>query len=114
MLPTTTGILRHGKTRPGNVIFYEKLIAPLIGKSVDACAIKALEGLSGLAPGDFKSVGDRFAFRNKKDITHEALVSALADEARVKAIHAGQKSIDSTFGNIRIHLSYHLAFAGVM
>ncbi len=86
--------VEFGYLKPdGNVIFYEKLIAPLIDKSADACAIKALEGLSGLAPGDFKSVRDRFAFRNKKDITHKALVEALADEARVKAIHAGQKSI---------------------
>ena len=86
--------VEFGYLKPdGNVIFYEKLIAPLIGKSVDACAIKALEDLSGLAPGDFKSVRDRFRFRNKKDITHEALVGALADEARVKGFHAGQKSI---------------------
>ena len=77
----------------GNVILYEKLIAPLIGKPVDDFTVKALRGLSGLAPGDFKSVRDKFAFRNKKDITHKALVEALADEAKVKAIHAGQKSI---------------------
>ena len=37
--------------------------------------------------------GDRFAFKNKKDITHKALVVALADEARVKSIHAWQTRI---------------------
>ena len=54
---------------------------------------KALKGLSGLTPGDFKAVRDRFAFRNKKDITHQALLTALADEARLKDCHAGVKNI---------------------
>jgi SpoVK/Ycf46/Vps4 family AAA+-type ATPase len=86
--------VEFGYLKPdGNVIFYEKLIAPLISKSAGAFTVKALKGLSGLAPGDFKSVRDRFAFRNKQDITHEALIAALADEARVKALHAGQTRI---------------------
>ena len=41
----------------------------------------------------FKAVRDRFAFRNKKDVMHKALVGALADEARLKAINAGVKNI---------------------
>ncbi|MGO9738831.1 MAG: hypothetical protein ACLPVO_15570 [Desulfomonilaceae bacterium] len=49
--------------------------------------------MSGLAPGDFKSVRDKFRFRNKKEVTHEALVAALADEARLKELRAGQTSI---------------------
>ena len=77
----------------GNVIFYEKLIGPLIERSLDISTTRALKGLSGLAPGDFKSVRDRFAFRNKKDITHAALIAALADESRLKALHAGEKNI---------------------
>jgi AAA+ superfamily predicted ATPase len=77
----------------GNVIFYEKLIGPLIAKPPDAFTVKALKGLSGLAPGDFTVVRDRFAFRNKKDITHRTLVEALADEASLKALHAGEKNI---------------------
>jgi SpoVK/Ycf46/Vps4 family AAA+-type ATPase len=86
--------VEFGYLKPdGNVIFYEKLIAPLISKSAGAFTVKALKGLSGLAPGDFKSVRDRFAFRNKKDLTHEALIAALADEARVKGLHAGQTRI---------------------
>jgi AAA+ superfamily predicted ATPase len=86
--------VEFGYLKPdGNVIFYEKLIAPLISKSAGAFTVKALKGLSGLAPGDFKSVRDRFAFRNKKDISHKALVAALADEARLKALHAGQINI---------------------
>jgi transitional endoplasmic reticulum ATPase len=86
--------VEFGYLKPdGNVIFYEKLVAPLISKPPDDFTVKALKGLSGLAPGDFKSVRDKFAFRNRKDITHKALVDALADEAKVKAIHAGEKNI---------------------
>ena len=47
--------IEFGYLKPdGNVIFYEKLIAPLIGKSVDACAIKALEGFVGACAGRFQ------------------------------------------------------------
>lgn len=77
----------------GNGILYEKLIAPLIDKSLDASTTKALKKLSELTPGDFKTVRDRFAFRNKKDVTHKALLMALADEARLKGCHAGVRNI---------------------
>ena len=76
-----------------NAIFYEKLVAPLITAPPDSIVMNAVKKLSGLAPGDFKSVRDRFAFRNKKDITHEAMVASLADEARLKDCHAGVRNI---------------------
>ncbi|MGO8878463.1 MAG: AAA family ATPase [Desulfomonilaceae bacterium] len=86
--------VEFGYLKPeGNKIFYEKLIAPLVRKSPDNSITKALKGLSGLTPGDFKVVRDRFAFKNKKDVTHKALITALADEARLKALHAGQTRI---------------------
>ncbi|MCL5124218.1 MAG: hypothetical protein M1511_06935 [Deltaproteobacteria bacterium] len=86
--------IEFGYLKPdGNVIFYEKLIAPLIRRSLDASTTQALRGLSGLTPGDFKVVRDRFAFKNKKDVTHKTLVSALADEARLKDLHVGKTNI---------------------
>ena len=86
--------IEFGFLKPeGNAIFYEKLVAPLITVPPDSIVMNAVKKLSGLAPGDFKSVRDRFAFRNKKDITHEAMVAALADEARLKDSHAGVKNI---------------------
>ena len=51
------------------------------------------KGLTGLTPGDFKTVRDRFAFRNEIDITHESVMSALAEESRIKACHAGVKNV---------------------
>ncbi len=86
--------VEFGYLKPeGNVIFYEKLIGSLISKSLDDFTTKTLKGLSGLAPGDFKTVRDRFAFRNKRDLSHKDLVMALADEARLKTSHAGVKNI---------------------
>jgi ATPase family associated with various cellular activities (AAA) len=86
--------IEFGYLKPdGNVIFYEKLIAPLIGNPFDASTTKALKGLSGLTPGDFKVVRDRFAFRNKRDITHKMVLTALEDESRLKDHHAGIKNI---------------------
>ena len=35
----------------------------------------------------------RFEFKNKKDVTHKSLTMALADESRLKALHAGQTKI---------------------
>jgi transitional endoplasmic reticulum ATPase len=86
--------VEFGYLKPdGNIIFYEKLISPLIHKSLDAFTTKTLKGLSGLTPGDFKVVRDRFAFRNKRDITHNILITALEGEARLKASHEGVKNI---------------------
>jgi SpoVK/Ycf46/Vps4 family AAA+-type ATPase len=84
--------IEFGYLKPaGNVIFYEKLLAPLVSKSLDVSTTQALKSLSGLTPGDFKTVRDQFAFR--KNITHKDLVTALADESRLKASHAGIKNI---------------------
>jgi hypothetical protein len=67
------------------------LLAPLVSQSLNVSSTQALKSLSGLTPGDFKTVRDMFAFR--KNITHKDLVMALADEARLKASHAGIKNI---------------------
>ena len=86
--------VEFGYLKPeGNLIFYEKLIAPLISKLLDASTTKALKSLSGLAPGDFKSVRDKFRFRNKRDLTHKAVITALQEEAGLKDCHAGVKNI---------------------
>jgi len=58
--------VEFGYLKPdGNLIFYEKLIAPLIRKSLDAFTTKALNNLSGPVPGDLKVVRERFALRKK-------------------------------------------------
>ena len=83
----------HGLKPEGAVIFYRKLLVPLIGSDLDKELERELKGIIGLTPGDFRVVRDQFRFRAKEDICHEALVEALKEEARVKDIHAGRKSI---------------------
>ena len=77
----------------GNVIFYEKLLAPLINRPIDGPTTHAIKGLTGLTPGDFKVVRDKFVFRNKRDITHEMVLTALEDESLLKDHHAGVRNI---------------------
>ncbi len=75
-------------TSEGTRIFYDKLLAPLVGsrkKTIDDdVTIYKLSRLSHLVPGDFKAVRDRFTFLSRSQISHAALVEALAYEAEVK------------------------------
>ena len=50
-------------------------------------------GVMDLAPGDFKVVRDRFSFHPPEELTHQVLIQALKEEARVKNIHGGGKQI---------------------
>ena len=77
----------------GNVIFYRKLLSPLIKLPLDRESEKLLREISDLSPGDFKTVRDRYGFYPERDLKHEALVMALEEEARVKKIHGGGNAI---------------------
>jgi hypothetical protein len=44
--------------------------------------------LTNLAPGDFKTVRDRFVFHPPEAVNHQKLVDALAEESKIKDIHA--------------------------
>ena len=78
-------------TGEGNRVFYRKLLAPLCRRPLAGKSRSTLEQLTGLAPGDFKVVRDRFAFRDPSTITPQRLVAALADEARVKKAQKGNQ-----------------------
>ncbi len=80
-------------TGEGNVIFYKRLLASLVGASLSPDTEKRLKGINHLTPGDFKTVKDRYAFYRKKKLTHQTLVQALAEEARIKKIHRGETAI---------------------
>jgi len=86
--------VEFGYLKPeGNLIFYERLISPLLGRTPDREIIRTLKALSSLTPGDFKLVRDRFVFKKKKDISHKAILDALKEEMKLKALHAGTKNI---------------------
>jgi transitional endoplasmic reticulum ATPase len=83
----------HYLTAKGNRLMYATILAPLVQRPVTGKVEMDLKLLTRLTPGDFKTVKDRFVFREREDITHEALLAALREEERIKAVHAGEKSI---------------------
>jgi len=77
----------------GNMIFYEKLLAGLIGTPLDQKSGSVLKNIPNLTPGDFKTVRDRFSFCPQDKLSHEMLLDALADESRIKEIHRNKSKI---------------------
>ncbi|MGO9569295.1 MAG: AAA family ATPase [Desulfomonilaceae bacterium] len=77
----------------GNLAFYDRILQPLVGSNLDKKQENELTGIQGLTPGDFKVVKTQFAFKAPAEISHEALIAALKEEARTKEIHAGKKAI---------------------
>ncbi len=71
-------------TGDGNVIFYRRMLAPLVHGTSTRGVLDPLCRCSNLAPGDFKIVRDRFSFYSRKEITHEILVQALLEESQIK------------------------------
>lgn len=86
--------IEFGYLKPDcNAIFYRSFLAPLVTRKPDESVIQRLSKMDNLAPGDFKSVRDRFRFRNRKSISHNALVSALEEESGLKLKHSGSSRI---------------------
>ena len=83
------GYLSH----EGNVIFYKKLLLPLIKSPLDRENEDCLRAITDLSPGDFKTVMDRYAFYPKRGLKHQTLVKALEEEVRVKKVHQGGEAI---------------------
>lgn len=86
--------IEFGYLKPeGNVIFYKSILAPLTRRTLDTALEDSVREIEGLTPGDFKSVKDKFRFTDRKNLNHESLICALADESRIKSIHAGKSRI---------------------
>ncbi|MDQ7784264.1 MAG: ATP-binding protein [Desulfomonilaceae bacterium] len=80
-------------TPNGACTLYARMLAPLVERALSGSVEKELKRLRRLTPGDFKTVRDKYVFREPHEITHEALVAALKAEEKFKALHAGEKSI---------------------
>jgi SpoVK/Ycf46/Vps4 family AAA+-type ATPase len=80
-------------TPEGNVLFYQKLLAPLANAPLDPSLVDELKMISELAPGDFRVVRDRCSLSPSDHLTHAVLIGALREEARVKQTHKGEKEI---------------------
>ena len=66
------------------MIFYQKLLEGLVGTSLEPDDQARLKAIANLAPGDFKTVRDRFIFIANDGLIHHTLVAALKNEAEVK------------------------------
>ena len=75
----------------GNVIFYNKLLFPLIKTPINSDMIKSLRRIENLAPRDFKTVRDRFGFYPQEELGHQIFIEALAEEAEIKNIHENNR-----------------------
>ena len=77
----------------GNVVFYNRLLQPLLGSTLSEEERESLKGIANLAPGDFKSVRDRFCFYPKDKITNTSLIYTLKVESQLKDKNIGKKKI---------------------
>ena len=73
-------------TPEGNLQFYSSVLGPLVlnGPCLTDDEISRIKGISNLSPGDFAVVKDQFQFVASEAITHEKLMTALMNEARLK------------------------------
>ncbi|MGO9571926.1 MAG: AAA family ATPase [Desulfomonilaceae bacterium] len=77
----------------GKVVFYKKLLAPLVPTDLDTDLEGEIEAIPALAPGDFKVVKSKFLFRSQDNTSHRPLIVALKEESKTKEVHAGTKAI---------------------
>ena len=68
----------------GNIVFYQRLLAPLSNHPLDEVVEKELQEIRQLAPGDFRIVRDRFSFYEQSEINHRMLLEALSKESNIK------------------------------
>jgi len=69
----------------GNLIFYKKMIAPLLKTRLNKNHKKMLMAIKQLAPGDFKTVRNNYAFYSSDELAHKDMIAALLNEAKYKA-----------------------------
>ncbi len=70
----------------GSVVFYNKLLKGLVEAPLDLADQAMLTEISNLAPGDFKTVRDRFVYSSKNGLTHQTLIEALKNETEIKKL----------------------------
>jgi transitional endoplasmic reticulum ATPase len=77
----------------GNVLFYTRLLAPLTSEPLTEGAKLRLTKISPLAPGDFRTVRDRFALCPSETVAHDGILQALEEVAKIKKLHNRGKKI---------------------
>jgi transitional endoplasmic reticulum ATPase len=77
----------------GNILFYTRLLAPLTLEPLTEGAKLRLTQISPLAPGDFRIVRDRLSLSASHTVTHDGMLHALEEEAKITKFHSREKEI---------------------
>ncbi|MFH0825642.1 MAG: ATP-binding protein, partial [Pseudomonadota bacterium] len=86
--------IEFGFLKPESVVlFYHKYLGGLAADHIDESGLERIKRLPNLTPGDFKAVRNRFFFKDRDSITHAVLVDAVIGESKLKAEHAGEKTL---------------------
>ncbi len=75
----------------GNLLFYRRMLEPLVVGLISDEDIARIRTIRDLAPGDFAVVRDRFRFH--KPESHSILVEALESESRIKRYQKGSTEV---------------------
>ena len=71
-------------TQKGVFGFYKTFLSKFIDSQLTKIDKKELAAITGLTPGDFKVVEQKYIFFKKKKLTHQLLINALKEEVRYK------------------------------
>jgi len=77
----------------GNMIFYEKMLCPLLSSKTPSNVKQAIKRLNPLTPGDFKTVRDQHFIYPPEDLNHEMFIDALKKESEIKRYNENANAI---------------------
>jgi len=80
-------------TPEGNGIFFNQMLKPLTKAALSQAQDHQLSNLVDLAPGDFKTVQNKYAFYPAANLTNDLLIKALEEESRIKNLNANRAKI---------------------
>jgi transitional endoplasmic reticulum ATPase len=78
-------------TPQGAMAFYNLFLAGLPQAPLTDGEVAKIGSLTGLTPGDFKVVHQKFLLFEKSEVTHEKLITALEQELYARNEHYGKK-----------------------
>lgn len=67
-------------TSDGAVVFYRRLLAPVVGGAVPEEVLRRLRSISSLTPGDFRNVRLQVSLRDRNLLSHELVADLLCRE----------------------------------
>jgi len=77
----------------GNLLFYNKMLIDLVNAEFRMNELQWLNSITGLSPGDFKTVRNNHVFYSEGEVSHQILISALNRESQFKKRTSQSKRI---------------------